>query len=95
MNQNKHTQEEVIFILRNVIAGATVALIVFSFVGLASALARWCGRGRDGDDDSQNATRLQGLRAPLLVLEEEENVVVIPPDLPAGGAGAAAGALQG
>lgn len=54
--------------------GATIALIVFSLVGLVSALARWCYRRRD--EEQQGAL----LREPLLLLEEEENVVVIPPD---------------
>lgn len=76
-------QEEVLFVLRDVLAGATIALVVFTLVGLASAFARWCCKTGDGQQQQQ------GLREPLLLLEEEENVVVIPPDRGAGAAVAA------
>lgn len=77
----KHAkQEEVLFVLRDILAGATIALVVFSVVGLASALARRCCRRRGAGEEQG------GLREPLLLLEEEENVVVIPPDRVPGGA---------
>jgi hypothetical protein len=71
-----HTQEEVLFVLRDILVGATIALVVFSLVGLISALARWCCRWRGEGQEGQGAL----LREPLLLLEEEENVMAIPPD---------------